>query len=247
MVSETGVDKDVSLHGAKTLRVLALVLAICLAISLGFNGYTYKFTSDQATHHNKFFSFVFGPTMQNVTQGNLYLNMTFDIEEGNLTVKAEVNTDSYNANAFLALQFDSDNNGTIDIHYNPKEDYYEYYPWIKNDLQFLLRVDNQTTVSESVYWGWLPGDRIYFSRILPRTYPYRIKSPFHYCLYNRFVYTFLFSFPRNPRFLNGSWITGEYGIQGDLVRALYGIEPPLSSEHPEEGMTVYVPPFNFMG
>jgi len=231
----------------KTLTVLVVVLAICLTISLGFNGYTYlKLTSDQPPYHITFFSFVFGPTMQNITQGNLYLNMTFDIEEGNLTVKAEVNTDSYNPNAFLALQFDSDNNGTIDIPYRSEEDFY-YYTFGENDLQFLLRVDNQTTVSLSEYWGWLPGDRVYFSRILPRTYPYRIESPFHYCLYNRFVYTVIFSFPRSPKFLNGSWVSGEYGIQGDLVRALYGIESPLSSESPEKGMTVYVPPFNFMG
>jgi len=162
---------------------------------------------------------------------------------GNLTVKAEVNAGEYNPNAFLALQFDSDNNGTIDIRYWPEENFY-YYRFDEDDLQFLLRVANETTESESAYWGWLPEGTIYFSRVLPSIGPYRIKSPFHNCLYNetKGLYTFLFSFPVEPRFLMG----GVYGIQGKLVRVLYGIEPPSNVEVPEKGMTVYVPPFKFL-
>jgi hypothetical protein len=183
--------------------------------------------------------------MQNITTGNLYLNLTFDTYEGNLTVKAEINADSYDSNAVLALQFDSDNNGTIDIRYWPEYDYYSYEFW-RDDLQFLLRANNKTTPSSSDYWGWFPNGTIYFSRILPMSQPYLIESLFHRCLYDgtKRLYTFFFTFPIEPTFFS-KW-GDEYGIQGNLVRVSFCIEPSGSREKPERGMAVYVPPFNFM-
>ncbi len=243
--------------GGKTSWILTSALAVCLVFSLSFVIYDYLSpTGNQPAHHSTFFSFVFDPKSQNLTSGNQYLNLTFDIIEGNLTVKVEVNTEGYNSNAFLALQFDSDNNGTIDVPYVPEADFY-FYTFGRNDLQFLLRVNNYTTPSLSDWWGWLPGDRIYFGRgALPNSLPYQIKSPFHYCLYNGGVYTFFFTFPAKPTVCATatwpySWLFegGTIGlppIQGTLVRVLYGIEPPLNSAYPEKGATVYVPPFNFM-
>jgi hypothetical protein len=102
--------------------------------------------------------------MQNMTRGNLYLNLTFDVVEGNITVKAEINTDSYNPDAFLALQFDSDANGTIDIRYWPEDGSY-YYDFEHDDFQFLLRANNHTSPSMDAYWGWLPDGAVYFGRL----------------------------------------------------------------------------------
>lgn len=240
-------------------KVFILILGLCLVISFVFNGYFFwKLTkTDQQVHHSMFFSFVFGPTMQNITRDNLYVNMTFDVVEGNLTVKTEVNTESYNPDAVLALQFDSDNNGTIDIRYSPEDSTYAYY-FGQDDSQFLLRTDNNTTPSRSEYWGWLPDGTIYFSRILPSGYPYLQRSPFHSCLFNNGTYTLLFTFPMKLTHFNSGypygWLDGIHGteselpgIQGKLVRVLYGIEPEPSMEEPEKGMTVCVPPFDFTG
>jgi len=234
----------------KQLRFFAIFLCVCLSIALFFDGYLYFKNvgkSPQEEHHSTFFSFVFGPTMQNITKGNLYLNLTFDTVESNLTVKAEINADSYNPDAVLALQFDSDNNGTIDIPYLPELDYY-HYSFKDNDLQFLLRVNNKTTPSTSLYWGWLPNGTIYFSGALPMLYPRLLESPFHMCVYKDGVYTFSFTFPVVPTIFDLNWpygwLCGEYAVQGKLVRVLYSIEPSVV-EVPEEGMAVYVPPFKF--
>jgi len=218
----------------KTMLVAGLT--VCLAVSLFFNGYLYyKLTRPLEHYSPTFFSFVFGPTMQNITSGNLYLNLTFDIVEGNLTVKAEVNTDSYNRYAALALQFDSDNNGTIDIRYWPEENFY-YYDAAEDDLQFLLRADNETRPSMSTYWGWLPDGTIYCYTMVREPIDY--KSPYHYCIFNDGFYTFHFTYRTNNPNLP------HFAIQGKLVRVLYGIVPINGS--PAEGMAVYVPPFNFM-
>jgi hypothetical protein len=183
--------------------------------------------------------------MQNMTRGNLYLNLTFNVVEGNITVKAEINTDSYNPDAFLALQFDSDGNGTIDLRYWPKDNTYIYHFGV-DDSQFLLRVNNYTTPSEDVYWGWLLDGTIYFSRILPMGSPKLIASPFHYCIFEGGIYTFFFTFPRSIDFNAGWPYIAHAGIQGKLVRALFGIEPPSSLQEPEKDMAVYAPPFDFV-
>ena len=233
------------------LKVLTVVLAVCLAVSLLFNGYFYIMLSNNGNDANykpAFFSFAFGSSMQKLVNGTLWLNLTFNVVDGNLTVKAEVNTESYNSKAFLALQFDSDNNGTIDIHYNPEYGTYTYL-FYRDDLQFLLGTDNKTIPSDFLYWGWLPNGTVYISKILPSpSYPWHPESPFHYCTYNNKVYTFHFSFPIKPTPLSSGlcpWLDGEYGIQGKLVRVAFGIEPPGSKAYLEKGMSVYVPPFKF--
>ncbi len=108
----------------RIVRVILIgSLVSVLAVSLFLNVYFYlelsKTNPEEETAGSSFFSFVFGPTMQNLSEGNLYLNMTLDVVDGNLTVRAEINSDEYNPKAFLVLQFDSDNNGTIDIRYWP--------------------------------------------------------------------------------------------------------------------------------
>jgi len=218
------------------LNMVIVALAVCLAVSLFFNGYLYfqnQLVTNEEEHGPTFFSFAFGPAMQNLVNGTLYLNLTFDVVEGNLTVKAEVNTESYNPYASLALQFDSDNNGTIDA---PARDYR------KDDLQFLLRANNYTRKSIAPYWGWYANGTIWcFSKMWT---PTEFPSEFHYCYYNvaKGCYTFYFTFPIEPK--EGMlWDRGTYGIQGKLVRVLYGIVP--FDGRPAKGMSVYVPPFKF--
>jgi hypothetical protein len=215
-------------------------------IALFLEGYFYLKSVEKNSEkepHSTFFSFVFGPTMQNITSGNLYLNLTFDVVGGNLTVKAEVNADSYNPDAVLALQFDSDNNGTIDIrqqeiiYNNETIVLYDYFYGI-DDLQFLLRANNRTLPSDSTFWGWYANGTIYLSEILPSGFWDR-ESTFHYCICTNGVYTFNFTYPiSNPK-------NPHDAIQGKLVRAFFGVAPPQCGI-PLEGMAVYVPPFNFM-
>jgi hypothetical protein len=198
--------------------------------------------------------------MQKIVAGNLYLNLTFDIVEGNLTIKAEVSTDSHNSSSFLALQFDSDNNGTIDIRYHEIQYQNEtipvyLYDFRRDDLQFLLRVTNRTSPSEDIFWNWLPDGSLDFNHLaLSREWLWNPLSPFHRCTFNetKGLYTFSFTFPVSPMEFDMpagyGWMDGKHGIQGTLVRVAFGVEPPESSTvgKPEKGMTVYVPPFNFV-
>ncbi len=188
--------------------------------------------------------------MQNLTEGNLYLNMTFEVVDGNLTVKAEINDDEYTPKAFLALQFDSDNNGTIDIRYWAEYDDYNYN-FRYDDSQFLLYANNQTRCSlDEDYWGWLPDGRTY---IVTGTYgAYDEESSFHAATFNQTsrVYTFLFTFPIQPTTFNleegtyNNWLNGVHGIEGKLVRVAFGIKG--TAGWPDKGKAVYVPPFKFM-
>jgi hypothetical protein len=185
--------------------------------------------------------------MQNITEGDLYLNLTFDTYNGNLTVKAEINADGYDSNAVLALQFDSDNNGTIDIREGTDEHgkYYFYFCRI-DDLQFLLEANNLTLPSVSDFWGWYADGTVYMARSPPFSGWAELESSFHFCAYESGVYTFNFTFPVEPTAeLFGE---GPFGIQGSLVRALFAIIPTPGANwyEPPKGMAVYVPPFNFM-
>jgi len=237
------------------IRFLVVVLAVCLGVSLIVNGYFYVRFSNRLEegHSPTSFSFVWGPTAQKIVNGTLYLNLTFDVVGGNLTVKTEVNGGAYNPNAVLALQFDSDNNGTIDI---PGEEHDYWYSFDKGDSQFLLRSNNKTRQSNSPYWDWLPNGTIWLGNMLKGVFEY--ESVYHFCTYKDGIYTFFFTFPIAPTTFdfdvktNGSristdysWLNGEHGIQGKLARILYCIAPPEYAV-PQKGMTVYVPPFKFM-
>lgn len=192
--------------------------------------------------------------MQNLTTGNLCLNLTFDVVKDNLTVKAEINADGFDPNAFLALQFDSDNNGTIDIRQRDivfeggTVTVYEYW-FSDDDSQFLLRATNMTTPSKDSFWVWFSNGTIGFGRVVKQTRI--IESPFHKCVYNETnkLYTFSFTFPIYPTefsfFGSYGWLSGTHAILGRLVRIAYGIEPPSNTEKVEEGMMVYVPPFDY--
>lgn len=239
-------------------RSTFIVLTTLLVISLVVNAYLYirLFSGSQTPmRHSTFFSFVFGPTMQNITKGDLCMNLTFDVFEGNLTVKAEVNADSFDPNIFLALQFDSDNNGTIDIREklivsdNETIRIYLYSFW-DDDSQFLLRSTNETTPSKEWFWAWYSDGTIAFSRAVPKQ-DRIVPSPFHKCIYDETqnLYTFNFTFPVYPTtfsFLGSyAWLSGTHAILGRFVRVAYGIEPPSTTEKPDWGMVTYVPPFDF--
>jgi hypothetical protein len=233
----------------RKLELAAITLSVCLLASLLFSAYLYsRLLERQQAHHSTFFSFVFSPTMQNITTGNLYLNLTFDTYLENLTVKAKVNADNYDSNAVLALQFDSDNNGTIGIREGTDEHGDRYYTYFfrTDDLQFLLEANNLTLLSDSTFWGWYADGTIYMARSPPFSGWAELESSFHFCTYENGVYTFNFTFPVEPRAgLFGTDLP--LGIQGSLVRALFAIIPTPGHNwyEPPKGMAVYVPPFNF--
>ena len=214
----------------KTMLIAGLT--VCLAVSLFFNGYIYYQLTSK--HSPAFFSFVFDSTMQKLVNGTLYLNLTFEVVEGNLTVKAEVNAESYNRYAALALQFDSDNNGTIDIRYWEELDSGYFGPG--DDLAFFLRPNNETRPTTSIHWYWYPDGRIYACSTFSGGF-FERESPYHYCTYENSVYTFHFTHRRTHENPN-------LAIQGKLVRVLYGIVP--FNGEAAKGMSVYIPPFKFM-
>lgn len=229
----------------KVEKVLAGVLAIALAVSLFFNAYLYLGQKPKEEEHSStFFSFSWDRFSQKLLNETLYLNLTFDIVNENLTVKAEVYLGYYDPYATLALQFDSDNNGTLDI--CPSWLPYIFY---ERDRQFFLRANNNTRPSYEDYWRWDADGTIGTNSEWSGSFPYETQSPFHYCVYENGTYTFHFSFPTKPTFFNFtssplSLFDGEHAIRGKLVRVLFGIVP--WSRIAEECMTVYVPPFKFM-
>jgi len=75
------------------LKVLVVVLAVCLGVSLFFNGYLYyKLTRSLEL---SFFSFVWSSKQQKITNGTLYINMTFERIGENLSVIIKINDDDY--------------------------------------------------------------------------------------------------------------------------------------------------------
>jgi len=76
--------------------MLIAILAVCLAVSLFFNGYLYYNLTRSAEHQSPtFFSFVWSSWQQKITNETLYVNMTFQRIGDDLSVIIRINDDDY--------------------------------------------------------------------------------------------------------------------------------------------------------
>jgi len=106
-------------------KVLVVVVAVCLAVSLFFNGYFYYQLTKPAEHQiPTFFSFVFNriPVVQTITNETLYVNMTFEKIGENLSVIVRINDDNFDNPRdgphlpdYLLIVFDFDGDCEADL------------------------------------------------------------------------------------------------------------------------------------
>jgi len=198
----------------KTMLIAGLT--VCLAVSLFFNGYFYYELTKPAEHQGPtFFSFVWSPEQQNITEGPLYVNMTFERIGNNLSVIIKINDDDYNALPAwspdkLITVFDANGNGTID-----EEDVFGYFYW--------LTANNETITTPA-------GLNLELLEVHPRPMSCnRGLSKFHTCTFKSGEgYTFNCTFP-----IHGS--LGWRKILSDVVTLRYT----------DVAGSVYIPPFHF--
>jgi len=88
------------------------VLSILLCVSLTVNLYLFYLSQLPATA--KIFNFHWNVEYQNVVDGTLCMNVTFEWINGNLSVVVEVNDDDYHSGDSVGLFFDRNRDGTID-------------------------------------------------------------------------------------------------------------------------------------
>jgi hypothetical protein len=91
-----------------------IILSVCLAISLFFNGYlAYRLHSLTSESSNTFI-FTWGPEEQKIVSGELRMEITFTWDAEDLFVVAKINDDDYCSADYLGLVFDRNKNGSID-------------------------------------------------------------------------------------------------------------------------------------
>jgi len=167
----------------KTMLIAGLT--VCLAVSLFFNGYFYYELTKPAEHQGPtFFSFVWSPEQQNITEGPLYVNMTFERIGEILSVIIEINDDDYQCGHWTApdaliLWFDVNGDGYVGFDDLPVVSYY----WLKPD---------NTTLSRRLV---NPLD-LTLCGAQPQVPPKIVKSPVHACTFKQGEgYVFNCTFP----------------------------------------------------
>jgi len=201
----------------KTMLVAGLT--VCLAVSLFFNGYLYyKLTRPLEHYSPTFFSFVWSSEQQNITEGTLYINMTFERIGENLSVIIKINDDDYNAlydwfdikpdALFICFDFNG-NDSSINL----------------NDTVFcyLLRPDNTTVFGNFV-------DLELIAHFIGPSLSLD-DSDVHYCTFKpNEGYIFNCTFP-----IHGSWGWSLRKILSDVVTLRYI----------DVGGSVYISSFHF--
>ena len=198
----------------KTMLVAGLT--VCLAVSLFFNGYLYYELTRPTEHQSPtFFSFVWSPEQQNITEGPLYINMTFERIDENLSVIIKINDDDYHAGGgeqcpdFLLIVFDFDGDGEADL-----------------GMGYWFTSDNRTMTSGS--FGWELEKGVTIAAMLSTR-----LSVLHTCTFKAGEgYVFNCTFPIAGGYFHGN---EAYPIKSDVVAV--GFE--------DTDGYVYVPPFHF--
>jgi len=204
--------------------ILIAVLAVCLAVSLFFNGYLYYDLTRSAEHQSStFFSFVWSPEAQNITEGPLYINMTFERIGENLSVIIRINDDDYDVMEAnwsivpdaLIVCFDFDGNDSAIT--------------VADTVQaYLLRPDN---TSDPGYCG-LFLDLELIDHFIGPSLVLR-ESDFHYCTFKpNEGYVFNCTFPLRGREIDTIELRR---IRSDIVTLRYK----------DVNGSVYIPPFHF--
>ncbi|MDH5754891.1 MAG: hypothetical protein OEY95_06800 [Candidatus Bathyarchaeota archaeon] len=159
-------------------QILAIILAVCLAISLFFNVYPSPNTSN--TNAKTFvyewpYGNLIGVGHQTIVNGTLRLEITFEWGEDALSINAKINDDAYSEGGGMGLVFDRNGNGFIDIDFV--------------DQPYLLGTDN-TTMPRDI--ALCKDGKI---KCLAFWSPER--SPYHNCTFNEAEgYTFNIRIPK---------------------------------------------------
>jgi len=162
-------------------------LSLVLASAFVFAVYAYWSLSitNSSSASKKSFSFIWGPEAQNITLGTLYLNMTFEIVNGNLSIVAKINDDEYGANPAFSQEFETWGKDGLDLvldrNDNGKIDFGS------SDKPYIFWDNNRTMAYDCI----LLGNK---SLGIPK-FPSAL-SPYHRCVFNEGTgYTFTISLP----------------------------------------------------
>jgi len=202
-------------------KVVIAVLAVCLVVSLFFNGYFYYQLSKSAEYQiPTFFSFVWSSEQQKLTEGPLYINMTFERIGDNLSVIIKINDDDYDVIEdqwnvrpdTLIICFDFyGNDSAITV-----DDTFEAY---------LLRPDNMS--GRGVF---IDSELIFHWMAPPLTF---YESDFHYCTFKPDEgYVFNCTFPLR-------------GVEGYAMEFRRIRSDVVTLRYIDVNGSVYIPPFHF--
>jgi len=96
-------------------RVIIVVLCICLAVSLFFNGYLAWRLQGLTGESSSAFTFLWSPEEQDIVDGWLQMNARFVWDENDLYVVVKINYTTLRG-SYLGLVFDKNQNGKIDLY-----------------------------------------------------------------------------------------------------------------------------------
>ncbi|MEM3464250.1 MAG: hypothetical protein QXL91_05240 [Candidatus Bathyarchaeia archaeon] len=95
----------------KGWRIISLILALALAVSIGFNVYQSINPNGNSSQNSEGgglkFTFTWGPEVQNITEGEFRLEVEFIIEDENMTVIIKANDNEFHAADTVAIGFAS--------------------------------------------------------------------------------------------------------------------------------------------
>jgi len=111
-------------------HVIIVVLSICLAVSLFFNGYLAWRLQTLTGESSSAFTFLWSPEEQGITSDWLQMNASFVWDENDLYVVVKINYTALRG-SYLGLVFDRNENGKIDYQ-------------SMDDLPYILFMDNTT-------------------------------------------------------------------------------------------------------
>lgn len=162
----------------RKVKILVVVLAACLAVSLFFNGYQYFMGCEVPKPKTFVYEWASGNGVvlgeQQITNETLRLELTVEWGKETLNMVAKINDDDFQMEDYMGLVFDKNGNGFIDV-------------GMTDDPYLLLQ--NHTTdhnaLTKDGTIEWMVDD-------IP--YP----SPYHYCVFTEGVgYTFNITIPKS--------------------------------------------------
>ena len=211
-----------------SVKFSIIVLAVCLAVSLFFNGYLYLQIENCPEENGErygptHFSFVWSPGQQKITNETLYVNMTFERIGENLSMIIRINDDDYDVMESLWKI----NPDTLIICF----DFYGNDSAISIGdpvMSYLLRPDN--TSNPTICGLFLDLELIdhYMGPSLEFS-----ESDFHYCTFKpNEGYIFNCTFP----------LRGLEGYPMELRRIRSDV---VTLRYKDVNGSVYIPPFHF--
>jgi len=148
--------------------ILSSVLAVCLVVSVAA-GYVYFSRSSV-----KSFVLEWSAAEQEIVNGTLRMEFTFEWQNESLSITVKINDDEYDMQDMLGFVFDRNGNGTIDLYHK--------------DTPYVFTANN---------WTWYNvALRFDGCLVLPKDLP--LPSPYHTCVFIEGTgYLFNISIPKS--------------------------------------------------